>query len=294
MAQQFAQNLIDPIVWMAAYDQAVTTTYYQNVYDQYLVTDGPTVASEKADAAAVLYADRVVRDTQTPLGPEDVSAAEGGTAFARLFLKFGSYFNNMRNLSNTEFKIAARDIGTEAERPGRRFMLYLMIWALPSIVAEGVSMLARGEFDDIDEKDEEELAILMAKLLLLSQVKMAGNIIPGVGSVVNWAIGQGTDVAYDDKLSASPVLSIGESGGRSLVNVAVDAYELATEQETSRSIAKSVADILNAFGLIAGIPTNWFKKPVSYLIKIGEGDARPDGPADIVQGLLSGRDGTEQ
>jgi len=294
IAQQIAQNMVDPIVWMAAYDQAVETTYYQNVYNQYLQTHGRQTALERADAAAVLYADRVVRDTQTPLGPEDVSAAEGTSAFGRLFMKFGAYFNNMRGLSKTEFKIAARNLGTEAERPGRRFMIYLTVIAMPSIVAEGIMMLGRGEFDDMDDMDEEEITILLGKLLILSQVKMVGNFVPGVGTAVNWGIGQFTDVMYDDRLSASPVLSIVEGGGKSLANVAVDAYELATEQETSRSVARSVADILNAFGLIFGLPTNWFKKPASYLIKVSEGEARPDGPADIVEGLLSGRDGTEK
>ena len=294
IAQQLAQNMVDPIVWMAAYDHAVSTVYYQNVYNQYLTSHNPTVAAEKADAAAVLYADRVVRDTQTPLGPEDVSAYESGTAFFRLFIKFISYFNNMHNLSATEFKIAARNIGTEAERPGRRFMLYLLIWALPSIVAEGITMAGRGEFDDMDELDEEELAIVLFKLGILSQVKMVANVIPGVGQATNFVIGRYTDVRYDDRLSASPVLSIGEGGGASLLNVINDGYELATEQETSRSVARSVADILNAFGLLVGFPTNWFKKPAVYLIKIKEGDAKPDGPIDIVQGLLSGRDGTEE
>ena len=292
-AQQMAQNVVDPIVWMAAYDQAVETTYYQNVYNQYLETHGAQTALERADAAAVLYADRVVRDTQTPLGPEDVSAAEGTTAFGRLFMKFSSYFNNMRSLSKTEFSIAARNLGTEAARPGRRFMIYLTVIAMPSIVAEGIMMLGRGEFDDIDEMDEEELAIVMGKLLILSQVKMVGNFVPGVGAAVNWGVGQFTDAQYDDRLSASPVISIVDSGGKSLAGVLGDAYDLVTEGETDRSVARSVADILNAFGLIVGLPTNWFKKPTAYLIKVSEGDARPDGPADIVQGLLSGRDGTE-
>jgi hypothetical protein len=293
-AQQMVQNVVDPIVWMAAYDQAVNTTYYQNVYDQYLATHGAQTALERADAAAVLYADRVIRDTQTPLGPEDVSAAEGTTAFGRLFMKFSSYFNNMRSLSKTEFSSAARNLGTEAERPGRRFMLYLTIIALPSIVAEGVMMLGRGEFDDMDDMDGKEIAIVLGKLLLLSQVKMVGNFVPGVGAAVNWGVGQFTDVQYDDRLSASPVISIVDSGGRSLANIVGDAYDLVTEGETGRALSRSVADILNAFGLIVGLPTNWFKKPTSYLIKVGEGDARPDGPADIVEGLLSGRDGTER
>ena len=72
-----------------------------------------------------------------------------------------------------------------------------------------------------------------------------------------------------------------------------DGIEYASEGDFERDPSSMVKDFLNAFALLVGIPTGWFNKPVTYLMKVDEGKADPEGVADYVQGFLRGRDGTE-
>jgi len=291
-AQQAAQNLVDPIVWMAAEEQAINEGLWQRVYDDHVML-GNDVATAKADAATAMYADEIVRSTQTPLGAHDVSRIEAAGSFVRLFMKFQGYFNNMMNLSATEFKVISRDIGFKGNRPGRFFYLYLSVILVPAIVAEGIAMAAGGDFDDLDEKDDDEVAATFFKLFVVSQGKFVGNFLPGLGATLNFAWARATPEYYDDRLSISPVLSIGEQGGAGAVRLIQDGIEYASEGNFERDPSSMVKDFLNAVGVLFGIPTNWFNKPLTYLMKVDEGTADPEGVADYVQGFLRGRDGTE-
>ena len=105
-AQQMAQNLVDPTVWLAAERHGMVTVY-PDAYAEALARTGDEAAADAAARADVVaYADSVVRDTQAPLRPSDVSGIEASTPLARLFLKFYSYFNAMGNLLVTETNIA--------------------------------------------------------------------------------------------------------------------------------------------------------------------------------------------
>lgn len=292
IAQQMSQNMIDPVVWLAAEEQFHNDGKWQQVHDQYLEL-GEEEAVKKADAAAALYADEIIRATQAPMGAEDVSRAEAGTAFRRLFMKFYSYFNSMFNLNATEFKVIARDVGYKGNKPGRFFYLYLMGIAMPSIIAEAITMAAKGEFDDLDEKEDEELAYLFANLFVISQAKFVGYFVPGLGSVINFGIGQATQQFYDDRLSASPVLSITEGALVGLGRLVKDGVEHLVEGEASRDASQMIGDALNAFGVATGLPTGWFRKPLQYYMRVEEGTSDPEGVWDIVQGFLTGKDGTE-
>ena len=98
-----------------------------------------------------------------------------------------------------------------------------------------------------------------------------------------------TDVPYDDRLSFSPVLSIFDSAINGTANLIKDAVTTAVEGEPARDASRIVRDGLNTFALLVGLPTNWFSKPVQYLIKTKEGNADPENVADYVQGAITGR-----
>ena len=291
-AQQAAQNLVDPVVWMAAEEQAINEGLWQRVYDDH-VTLGFDVARAKADAATAMYADEIVRSTQTPLGAQDVSRIEASYSFVRIFMKFQGYFNNMMNLSATEFKVISRDIGFKGKNPGRFFYLYLAVIMAPAIIAEGIAMAAGGDFDDLDEKDDDEIAAVFFNLFVVSQGKFVGNFFPGLGATVNFAWGQGTKEFYDDRLSVSPIISIGEQAAVGVGRLVADGIEYAREGIVERDPSAMVKDLLNAIAILFGLPTGWFNKPVTYLMKVDEGNADPEGVIDYVQGFLRGRDGTE-
>jgi len=290
--QQMAQNMVDPVVWMAAEEQARDEGLWQDVYDAHTEL-GLDIATTKADAAVAMYADEIVRSTQTPLGAQDISRMEASGAFVRIFMKFQGYFNNMMNLSSTEFQVISRDIGYKGNKPGRFFYLYLAVIAAPAIVAEGIAMAAGGDFDDLDEKDSDEVAATFFKLFVVSQGKFVANFLPGAGAVANFLWARATPQFWDDKLSVSPVISIGEQGIAGATRVVMDVIEYAQEGEFNRDASAMVKDTLGAIGIMLGLPTNWFSKPLTYLMKINEGNADPEHVGDYVQGFLRGRDGTE-
>ena len=290
--QQMAQNVVDPVVWAAAEEQARDEGFWQTVYDAH-VELGNDVATVKADAAVAMYADEIVRSTQTPLGAQDISRMEAIGAFGRMFMKFQGYFNNMLNLGTTEFQVIARDIGFKGNKPGRFFYLYLAGLAAPTIIAEGIAMAAGGDFDDMDENDADENAMILFNLFVVSQGKFVANFLPGTGAALNFAWARATPEFYDDRLSISPVVSIGEQAVAGSIRVIQDGIEYATEGEFNRDASAMTKDALNAIGVIFGLPTNWFNKPLTYLMKIHEGNADPEHVGDYVQGFLRGRDGTE-
>jgi hypothetical protein len=283
-AQQAVQNLIDPVVWMAAFDHAHDIGVWQSAYDanQRL---GEAEATKKADAAAAYYADSIVRQTQAPMGAAEVSRIETGTPLWRIFVKFYSYFNAMLNLNAAEFDITKRQIGYKG-KAGKFFYLYMMGVFVPAVVAEGISMAARGEFDT---EDDDDLAVALAELFLLSQIKYVAGFVPGGSAAVNRIIGQFTDVPYDDRLSFSPVLGIFDQAISGTANLVEDIVTAAVEGEPARDASKIIRDGLNAIALIFGLPTNWFSKPVQFLQKIEEGEEDPEGVADYVKGFFTGR-----
>jgi hypothetical protein len=284
VAQQFTQNMVDPVVWMAAFDHAKDLNIWKSAYKAN-VSQGVDVAEAKADAAAAYYADSIVRQTQSPMGAAEISRIETGTPLWRLFIKFYGYFNSMLNFNASRFDIIRREIGAKG-KGGKFFYLYLMGIAIPAIVAEAISMGARGDFD---VEDDEELAVVLAQVFLVSQIKFVAAAVPGGSAAVNRFVGMYTDVPYDDRLSFSPVLSIFDSAINGTANLIKDAVTTAVEGEPARDASRIVRDGLNTFALLVGLPTNWFSKPVQYLIKTKEGNADPENVADYVQGAITGR-----
>ena len=71
-------------------------------------------------------------------------------------------------------------------------------------------MAAGGDFDDMDENDADENAMILFNLFVVSQGKFVANFLPGTGAALNFAWARATPEFYDDRLSISPVVSIGE------------------------------------------------------------------------------------
>ena len=285
ITQQIMQNFVDPIVWSAAESQARSNGIYEKVYAANL-SRGRDTALAAAEEAVAQFADRVVRDSQSPMGAQDISTFEGGGAIMRLFTKFYRYFNNMYNLNRTEWKLNARRIGWKG-KPTRAFYIYAIGFALPAIIAEGIVMLAKGRFAD----EEEEMDTLMFDMLFMSQAKMATAMVPVIGLPFTAGLGLMTDQTYDDKMSLSPVLSIAEGYGMNFLKsvVARATGEIDTDEEEVRE-AKAYLKML---GLVLKLPTNWFAKGLEYQMKTDRGMVEGSDTSDIISGYLFGRDKTE-
>jgi len=259
--QQGTQNVVDLIVWHAGYDQAV--------------------AQGMTDADAVFEADSVVRRTQGSFYPEDVSAFETGTAFQRVFTMFTSYFNTQLNLLGGEAMTTIRTMGWSGK--SRLFHLYFFGVMIPAVVAEAISLAARGELGD---EDDDGLTDDMLELFLGSQVKFLAGMVPLVGTLTVAALNKFNDQPFDDQLSVSPA--------NYLLERAVGAPGTIAGAITGNgSASKAAADGITALGLILGVPTGQLAKSVSYVGKVAEGRAEPQNVGDVLRGITSGRDGTE-
>jgi len=95
--QAAVDNVMGPIIWTAAYNQAVE--------------------AGETERDAVRLADAAIRETQGSSLPEDISRIESGNAFVRLFTQFAGYFNMQANLLGGEFVKIAHDGGC-ARTPG--------------------------------------------------------------------------------------------------------------------------------------------------------------------------------
>ena len=283
-AQQFAQNLVDPTVWLAA-EMYGNETVYPRVYEEALARTGDQQAAEaEADAAVIAYADRVIRDTQSPMRPSDIAEIEAHGPYFRMLTQFTTYFNNMYNLLSTEMHIAQNsDLGWNA-KAGRQMYVYLMIVTIPSVVAQALSSVAAGDLDDPDEWDE-----VMFDILIGSQVKTMFNMVPVAGSALSMSWNQiATSGTWDDRLS----LGTGAGTTESTITGLIHIVTALTDPDVDLNTKTALRGVMNGIAIATGLPTNWLRKPMAYAIDVREGRADPEGLVDVIQGALTGRDGT--
>jgi hypothetical protein len=257
--QQGVQNLVDVIVWHGAYDQAI--------------------AAGMDPEAAVFEADAVIRQTMGDFSPENVSLFETGSPFVRLFTMFYSFFNAQANTLGTSMQTVIRTMGWSGAP--KLFFIYLYGLAIPAIVGEAISQAARGEL--LDDEDEDGQLDDMLGLLLGSQAKYMTAMVPIVGSLSQAVVGGFTGAFYDDRLNPSPVIAAFEKSAMFFG----EAYKLATgEQENPRPMVRNGLTLLS---LLTGIPTGQLAKTGGFAVDVATGKQEPEGPADYVTGVISGK-----
>lgn len=259
--QAGTQNMVNTIVWQGAYNDAVE--------------------KKMSEVEAVRAADAAVRLTQGTNNPEDISRFETGTASYRLFTQFAGYFNMLANLNQTEIKKIARTVGLK-KGAGKLFYLYTMSFMLPAVLSEVLVQGMRGTLGDDEDDDGHLDEILM--MFFGSQAKLATAMIPFAGTILNSAANRFNDVAYDDRLSFSPVLSVLETS----LGVPAAVYKMADKEEIKK---QGVKDILQLIGIATQLPTGPIGKPVGYLMDVDSGKADPSGPVDFTRGLVTGQAG---
>lgn len=259
--QSAVQGWIDVPVWMAAYEQAV--------------------AGGMSERDAVFEADATIRRTMGGMNPEDVSLFESGPAWKRLFTMFYTYFNAMGNHLAERSSSIWRRHGWEGK--GKLFNLYIFGVLVPAVGAELIAQAFRGELGDDDEDgaywDD------MLGLFFGSQARYGTGMVPVAGQLTQLVWNQFNDQRYDDRLSPSPAVSSLERALRSPYSVPHAVFGDGSWQT-------AVGDGLTAFALGTGVPANWLAKPLGYTVGVFEGRYQPEGPVDLLQGAVSGRDGT--
>ena len=256
--QAAVDNTMSPIIWTAAYNQAIEQTM-----------------DEKE---AVRFADGVIRQTQGTTLPEDISRFETGPGYARLFTQFVSYFNMMANTNATAMKQIADEVGL---RKGAGRLLYVALAGAlaPIWVAEAIAQAFRGGPDDKDKDgwlDDWLMAVFGLGTLrgLVAQVPLGGQLAQLVVNRFN-------DNPADDKFSLSPAVSLLESAGSSPASV----YKAIVEDGNKQ---KAVRDVAAAATLITGLPIYTAARPLGYLAGMAGGNIEPTGPVDLARGLVTG------
>lgn len=254
------QSYVDNVVWLAAYHDA----------------------TEQSDhGEAIRIADAAVRETQGSFSPEDVSAMEAGTPFYRMFAMFWGYFNMQANVLTTDFKNTMRQSGLR-HGYGRLLYTYIFGFAIPAVVAEAIVQAFQPAGDDGDE--EENYVVDAAEAFFMPQVRTALAMVPGVGMAANYGLNRFDDKWYNDRLTISPALSVGEKafGG---------AHALLTGDIFDEDVKKGdVKDVMTLLAVMSGLPPIAAAgKPVGYMVDVEQGNTEPTGPVDFARGLVTGR-----
>lgn len=224
--QQLVANNMEPIIWTAAYRQALEQ------------------GMSEADAA--FFADGVIRQTQGSTLPEDISKAESGSAFARLFTQFMGYFNMQANLLGNGFVKLMRQGGLRQNKLAAAH-LYMMGYFLPAAVAELIAAAGYGLKDDDGDGYADEI---LKTALLDGQVKNGLAMIPGVGQVGTFVYNRFNGKTYGSRLGGAPALSVAEAALLAPWSVAK-----AVEPDANyRQKRKGVYDTATLISMTLGLP----------------------------------------
>lgn len=251
-------NTMEPIIWTAAYNQAV----------------------EQGEHDAVRFADSVIRTTQGSTLPEDVSRIETGPAYARAFTQFIGYFNMMANTNGTALQQIASELGI---RKGAGKMLYVVTLGLlaPLWVAEAIAIAMRGGPDD--EDDDGYLDDWLAAVFGMGTIKGTLAMIPFVGQLGNAAINRMNNNPADDRVSLSPAVSLLEAAA----GVPSDVYKLITDPEKLNA-RNAVRDVASLISITTGLPAYAVARPAGYLAGVADGRIDPTSAGDLARGAVTG------
>lgn len=238
---------------------------------------------------AVHAADAVIRQYMTDMSPEGISNLERGTPAKRMFLMFYNWFNMVWNTSNTEVKLALEaSNGSWVNASPRLAYIALMMISIPSMLSELLGIIFAGGLEDSDD-DGEKWDDLSGKLAL-SQFKMLSAFVPYAGNVVNAAVGNTDDNVMNDRYTASPVFSMGESG-LGLIKHA----KTALDEEKEVNQGKAAKDLMNTATLTTGIPFAVLGKPSGFWLSVSQGKKEePETTLDAVRGTITGRHAPEE
>lgn len=262
--QTTIQKPMEVITWQAAFNHF--TEQGLNQYD------------------AVHAADGVIRQYMNDMSPEGISNLERGTPAKRMFLMFYNWFNMVWNTANTEIKLALEaSNGNWVNASPRLAYVALMMISIPAIVSELLGVLFAGGLEDEDD-DSTKWDDLSSKMAL-SQVKMLSAFVPYAGNVVNAAISNTDGNVMNDRYTASPVFSVGESG-LGLIKHA----NRALDEDKEVNQGKAAKDLLNTATLATGIPFAVLGKPSGYWLDISTGKKdEPKDAIDAVRGTITGK-----
>jgi len=258
--QQAVDNTTGPIVWTAAYNDAL--------------------AKGMSEQEAVHFADGTIRQTQGSTLPEDVSRIETGPAYARIFTQFIGYFNRMANTNATALIQLSREMGLK-KGMGRALGIVGAGALVPIWVAEAIAMAFKGGPDDPD--GDGYLDDWLQAVIGMGTIKGMLAMVPFGGPLGQVAVNKFNDNPADDRMSLSPAVSMLESA----LGAPASVYKAATSEDGTGK-AKATRDVLTAISMATGLPAFAIGRPAGYLAGIADESVEPTSAADMARGLVTG------
>lgn len=256
--QTALDNQMAPIIWTAAYNQAL--------------------AEGVEDRMAIRYADGVIRQTQGTTLPEDVSRIETGPAYARLFTQFVGYFNMLANTNATALQQIAGEQGLK-KGAGKAFGVLMLGLMVPLWVAEGIAHAMRGGPED--EDDDGYLDDWLAAVFGFGTIKGLLSGVPIIGQMGQSIVNRFNDQPADDKFSLSPTVSVLESAAGAPASV----YKAIVDEGNQQ---KAIRDSAALITMLTGVPAFAVARPLGYGAGVAQGKIEPTGPVDAARGVITG------
>ena len=192
--QNFAQGQVDKIIWKAAYDKS---------YSQ-----GHT------EAAAVKFADDVVRKTQGSYNISDMARAERGNALMRLATMFSRFAVNRYNLIQENYADITKGEKFKVQEHGARTAM-MLLWTvgIPEIAYAWLAVYAFRAASGDDDDD------LMHDIAVNVIGNSAAAAIPIGGPLASHLIGKSFGESWTPPVRLSPVSGLVEDGGKFLAQI---------------------------------------------------------------------------
>ena len=257
--QTALDNVLGPIVWTGAYNQAIK--------------------EGMSDTDAVKFADGTIRQTQGSTLAEDVSRIETGPAYARLFTQFIGYFNMVANTNATALKQIAQDTGLK-KGAGKALGIVFFGLLAPAWIAEAVAVAFKGGPDD-EDKDGSYLDDWLMAVFGLGTLKTLLAGVPFVGQFVMAGVNSFNSKPYDDRTSLSPAVSLLEG----TVGAPHSVYKALVDNGSKQ---KAVRDVATAVSLMTGLPASAAARPLGYLAGVADHKVNPTDGLDMARGLATG------
>jgi hypothetical protein len=185
----------------------------------------------------------------------------------------------MGNLNATEFVKTMRDMGWRGNK-GKLLYIYMLGIMAPAIVSDAIVRSLGGGWDDDDEDGYLDIAM---DWFFGSQVRYVTAFVPFGTTGYTLVTTAFDNKPYNDRMTTSPAVTAIEAStvgvGKAIVN-AVDPDKEIT--------GKNVRDVLTLVSLATGLPVSAAGRPIGYLVDVERGKIEPEGPVDLVRGLLTG------
>lgn len=272
--QTVTQQYVDVPVWLAAYNKAI--------------------AEGRPEEDAIGDADSAVRTTQSAFDPETVSRVETGSPLWRSLLVFYNYFNMQLNLLGERWMVAR-----QTKRYGRFAADAVLVVVIPAILSEimagAFSGFDTGDDDDWDAVDSLNLMTSAVGRNIVAMIPMGGNVlnvfgtnlaksdVPGASEAARWIFGRNP---YNDRLVSVPIMTLVEGAAKAPGQI----FRASEGEGSARAATRGFLDLV---AVATGLPAGSLKKPVGYAAGIASGEIEPEGPLDVIRGVISGKDASK-